>query len=151
MKQMFYRAEVAQLTGPGTAARTGTASVLGNSPGDMVLNWDVRKVTDFVQMFEKAYEADPDVAHWNTESAITTAMHFMFKDAAKARATTGPDWNTENCLTLEGMFMNAVSADPRFLTNWSVQKVTDMKDMFFNANSATLEPTSSNDGTLPIR
>jgi surface protein len=126
------------------------------------LDWDVRNVTSFSNMFEGTRAFNQDIGSWDMrrDPGVTINMHSMFHDADgfnqdlsawDMSAVTDTSsmfrftalfnnggqplaWGekTGNITNMNGMFLGS-EAFNQPINDWDTSKVTDMKEMFLSA------------------
>eukprot|EP00546_Thalassionema_frauenfeldii_P011812 CAMPEP_0178906524 /NCGR_PEP_ID=MMETSP0786-20121207/6876_1 /TAXON_ID=186022 /ORGANISM="Thalassionema frauenfeldii, Strain CCMP 1798" /LENGTH=273 /DNA_ID=CAMNT_0020578247 /DNA_START=152 /DNA_END=973 /DNA_ORIENTATION=+ len=130
------------------------AEILARTYGWPIGKWDVSRVTNFTDVFERMSMFNEDIGDWDVSRATT--FHCMF-DGASSFDQDLSKWNTSNAQDMTGMFchassfngnvstwdtkqvkimlamFNGASSFNRDLSLWQTSNVTDMKYMFQNA------------------
>ena len=99
---------------------------------------------NMVSMFQKAYNFNQPINHWDTSNVNN--MSSMFNEA-KAFNQSIVDWDTSNVESMTGMFDSAFRFNQP-LNNWDTSKVKDMSIMFYDAESFNQSLNSWNTSTV---
>jgi surface protein len=105
--------------------------------GDVFTEWNTHKVTDFTAMFKGAEKANPNVAKWNTISALRTdemfhsARSLTLEHGIPLASVEEGAWNVAKVFDMDGMFQDADSAFIRnFTYHWDTRSLKSLDQMF---------------------
>ena len=121
------------------------ATLFNNTVSDNIGSWDVTAVTDMTSMFEGATNFNRDISAWQPSSVVGSGigtegngMKAMFKGATNfncgANATGITNWTVQNVKDMSEMFSNADAFD-KIISGWNTINVTDMNSMFFSSGT----------------
>ena len=122
-----------------------------------ISSWDVSKVTNMQDMFEKATSFTGDIHKWDVsrvtimedmflEAKVFTGdlskwdmsrvanMQEMFKRAERFNGDISK-WDVSRVNNMQEMFQEAKSFTGGDLSKWDVARVTNMREMFYKASS----------------
>jgi surface protein len=121
------------------------ATEFDNNASDLIGSWIVTAVTDMTSMFEDASDFNRDISAWQPSAVVGTGigtegngMKAMFKGATSfdcgANATGITNWTVQNVKDMSEMFSNA-NAFNQTISGWTTINVTDMNNMFFSSGT----------------
>lgn len=117
------------------------ATAFDNEASDLIGSWDVTAVKNMTSMFEGATSFNRDISAWQPSAVVGSGigtegngMKAMFKGATLfncgANATGITNWTVQNVKDMSEMFSDA-DAFNQIISGWNTINVTDMNSMFF--------------------
>ena len=115
MRMLFYDLD----------ARVTKNDILATFAGD-ISKWDVSKVTNMEQMFQRCKDFNCDLSKWNVSNVKNFSA--MFWGASSFNQDLSK-WNVSNGMIFSGMFLQASSFN-QDLSKWNVNLQADTRYMF---------------------
>lgn len=113
-----------------TAKKFNNGFGAGVSDADNKLEWDVKKVSNFKDMFLQAENFNSNIGSWRFGvGGSGISFDSMFEKAYKFSQDLS-DWNTENVNNMYQMFYNVSAINNQDFSKWNISKINATNDSY---------------------